>query len=89
MGFLHAPELIALLLIALVIFGPKRLPEIGQGLGKGIREFKKHTDHDEEKPVATGTVQIPAVEPNDVKMAERTAEPAVPSAVPSDPERRA
>jgi len=33
-------EIIILLVIVLVIFGPKRLPELGRGLGKGMREFK-------------------------------------------------
>ncbi len=36
-------ELIIILLIALLLFGAKRLPEIGKFLGKGIREFKKAT----------------------------------------------
>lgn len=40
---LGVPELVIILVIALVIFGPKKLPEIGQALGKGIREFKKGT----------------------------------------------
>lgn len=35
------PELIVILLIALVLFGANRLPEIGTGLGKAIRGFKK------------------------------------------------
>jgi len=35
------PELIVILVIALVIFGPGKLPEIGGALGKGIRDFKK------------------------------------------------
>ncbi len=35
------PELLVLLLIALVIFGANKLPEIGAGLGKAIRNFKK------------------------------------------------
>jgi sec-independent protein translocase protein TatA len=33
-------EIIILLVIVLVIFGPKRLPELGKGLGRGMREFK-------------------------------------------------
>jgi sec-independent protein translocase protein TatA len=33
-------EILIVLVIALVVFGPKRLPELGNGLGKGIREFK-------------------------------------------------
>lgn len=33
-------EIGVLLLLAIVLFGPKRLPELGHGLGKGIREFR-------------------------------------------------
>jgi TatA/E family protein of Tat protein translocase len=40
MFFSHAPELVLLLVGALIIFGPKRLPEIGSALGKSIRDFK-------------------------------------------------
>lgn len=36
-----AGKIIILMLVALLVFGAKRIPEIGQGLGKGIREFKK------------------------------------------------
>lgn len=39
-GF-HAPELIIILVVALLIFGPKRLPEMGAGVGKFIKEFRK------------------------------------------------
>jgi len=35
------PELIVIMVIALVIFGPGKLPEIGGALGRGIRDFKK------------------------------------------------
>ena len=35
------PELIVILVIALVVFGGKKLPELGSGLGKAIREFKR------------------------------------------------
>jgi sec-independent protein translocase protein TatA len=48
-------ELIVVLIIALVIFGPKRLPELGRSMGKGIREFRssvsgKDKDDDESSP---------------------------------------
>jgi sec-independent protein translocase protein TatA len=43
------PEIIVVLIIALIIFGPKRLPELGRSLGKGIREFRGSIggDHDD------------------------------------------
>lgn len=40
---LGGPEILGLLVVALILFGANRLPEIGKGLGKGIREFKKAT----------------------------------------------
>ena len=39
-GFIGVPELLLLGLVALLLFGPKRQPEMGRGLGKGMREFK-------------------------------------------------
>jgi sec-independent protein translocase protein TatA len=43
------PEILIVLAIALIVFGPKRLPEMGRSLGKGIREFKDSlTGNDEE-----------------------------------------
>ena len=48
-GWIGFPELIVLLLVLLLIFGPKRLPEMGRSLGKGMREFKDSVtgrDHD-------------------------------------------
>ena len=38
---LGATELIVILVIALLVFGPRKLPEIGGALGKGIRDFRK------------------------------------------------
>jgi len=40
-GSIGLQEILLILLIALLLFGAKRLPEIGRGLGKGIREFKR------------------------------------------------
>lgn len=50
-GSLGVPELIVILLIILVLFGASRLPEIGRGIGKGIRNFKEATkDGDNNRP---------------------------------------
>jgi sec-independent protein translocase protein TatA len=40
-GWVSIPEIILLLVVILLIFGPKRVPEIGRSLGKGMREFKQ------------------------------------------------
>ncbi len=43
MGNLGVPELLVILLIVLVFFGAKKIPDLAAGLGKGIREFRKAT----------------------------------------------
>ena len=43
MGRLGIPELLIILAIIILIFGANRLPEIGRGIGKGIRNFKDST----------------------------------------------
>jgi sec-independent protein translocase protein TatA len=53
MSSIGLPEIAIVLLIVLVIFGPKRLPQLGRSLGSGMREFKdavtgKNKDADEE-----------------------------------------
>lgn len=54
-GTIGWPEIIIILVIALLLFGAKRLPEVGKSLGKAIREFKKSfreisEDIEEEEP---------------------------------------
>lgn len=71
MPSLGAPEIVVILLIALVFFGPKRLPELGKGLGNGIREFKKASQgiraelegSFKDDPVAPAPVQTTPVAP--------------------------
>jgi sec-independent protein translocase protein TatA len=52
MGNIGAPEIIILLAIALLLFGAKRLPEIGRSLGSGMREFKDSVTGKSEEPPA-------------------------------------
>jgi len=47
------PELLLILVIALICFGPKKLPEIGQAFGRGLREFKDAVNDVKPQPAAT------------------------------------
>lgn len=49
MGRLGLPELLVILFIIILIFGANRLPEIGRGIGRGIRNFKDANRNDERK----------------------------------------
>ena len=49
LGSIGFQELLIILFILLIIFGGKKLPELAQGLGKGIREFKKATREPEDE----------------------------------------
>jgi len=52
-GWIGPWEIAILLVIVLLVFGPKRLPEMGRSLGKGMREFKNSiTGRDEDTPPA-------------------------------------
>jgi len=44
-----APELIIILVIALLVLGPKKLPEVGRSVGKGMREFKESLAGDNDR----------------------------------------
>jgi sec-independent protein translocase protein TatA len=43
-GSIGMPELILIFIVALLVFGPKKLPELGKSLGKGLAEFKKASE---------------------------------------------
>ena len=97
MGPLGFPELVLIFIVALIVFGPKRLPEIGRTLGKALGEFKKASDElkntierevraEELKELTT----LPKFTPVDVVSRSEPAAPAVtvestPVASPSDP----
>jgi sec-independent protein translocase protein TatA len=48
---LGMPELIVILVIIVIIFGAGKLPEIGSGIGKGIKNFKEATRHEDPKKI--------------------------------------
>lgn len=75
-GFIGLPEVLLLGLVVLVIFGPKRLPEMGRSLGRGFREFKTSVTGDKDDgrfdlPEVAGdeVVELPTVAPSERKVA--------------------
>ena len=63
-GSIGAGELLILLLVILLVFGPKRLPEMGRSLGRGMREFKNSvTKDDHHQPAAELTTATAVEEP--------------------------
>ncbi len=71
---LGLPELLVIAMVALLVFGPRRLPELAKGLGKGIRDFKKALSGDDEKDV-TNSVPPANEKVTAEKTTERTKEP--------------
>jgi sec-independent protein translocase protein TatA len=84
-GFIGLPEILLLGLVVLVIFGPKRLPEMGRSLGHGFREFKdsitgdNKTDHDR-FAVPTEEPEIVLLTPADESAAVVSSAPAAKAA---------
>jgi sec-independent protein translocase protein TatA len=54
-GFVGLPEILLLGLVVLLVFGPKRLPEMGRSLGRGMREFKDSVTSDSNDKTETVT----------------------------------
>lgn len=50
-GLFQPMHMLIILVIALIVFGPGKLPELGSGLGKSIREFKKALSDAEKQPM--------------------------------------
>jgi sec-independent protein translocase protein TatA len=64
-GFIGIPELLILFAVLLLILGPKRIPEMGRSLGRGMREFKESV---------TGRLELEPGEEQAPSAAPRTAE---------------
>jgi sec-independent protein translocase protein TatA len=48
-AFLNTPEIILIVVLAIILFGAKKLPELARGLGQGIKEFKRVSREEEPK----------------------------------------
>lgn len=81
MGSIGPFEIILILIVALLVFGPRRLPEIGRSVGKGMREFRKASSELREEFERVGDVDLeeppspvpPAAPPPDSAPAEDPA----------------
>ena len=62
MGPLGWPEIIIILVVLLLLFGAKRLPEMGRSLGRGMREFKDAVTTSEPEPKEINTTPTPAAQ---------------------------
>jgi sec-independent protein translocase protein TatA len=69
-------EILILLLVVLLVFGPKRLPEMGRSLGRGMREFKDSiSGKDDDEPVHRQMAEeLPAADEHPVVQSERERE---------------
>jgi sec-independent protein translocase protein TatA len=77
-GSIGPLEIGIVVVVALVVFGPKRLPELGSGLGRGLREFKQsvtgeNKDDDEPEALTESTAAAaPTAEPADARVVHET-----------------
>ncbi|HEY6783125.1 MAG TPA: twin-arginine translocase TatA/TatE family subunit [Candidatus Dormibacteraeota bacterium] len=88
MGFVggHLWEIIIVLVVVLIIWGPGKLPDVGAGIGKGIREFRKASSETHDAVMGTTTTATPA-QPAPVVQAVASpapVQPAEPVAVAAD-----
>ncbi len=93
LGNLGFSELLIIFVIALVIFGPSKLPELGKGLGRGIKEFKKATQSLEEEVSQAVKDMDKATEPKNnsptpVQNAIPTAAAPAPASAPAKEESK-
>ena len=73
MGPIGFPEMVVILVVALIIFGPRKLPELGRSLGRSINEFKRASN------------ELRNTLDDEIRAEERRTPPAAPPALPTDP----
>jgi sec-independent protein translocase protein TatA len=73
LGWIGMPEALLIMVVLLVFFGAKKLPELAKGLGSGIREFKKATN--EVTQDITRAMEEPPAAPPAPKLIQKPAEP--------------
>jgi TatA/E family protein of Tat protein translocase len=96
-GSIGPQEILIVLVIALIVLGPKKLPEMARSLGKGVKEFKEgindddtvdvSADEEEEEPVSARVHELP---PADLPPAAEPPEPVVapePAVAPASSEK--
>ena len=67
LGPLGIPELVIILLVIMMIFGARRLPEIGSSLGKGSRSFNSAITGDDERAEEDNNHSVPITSSNDIR----------------------
>jgi sec-independent protein translocase protein TatA len=84
MGSLGMPEIIVIFILALIVFGPRKLPEIGKTIGKGLAEFKKASNElkqtwedevrlDKEKEAVTEILKESSIQSSDILKDENSS----------------
>ncbi len=77
MGSLGMQEIIIIFILALIVFGPRKLPELGKTIGKGLAEFKKASNElkqtwedevrlDKEKETVSEIIKDTAIKPSEI-----------------------
>ena len=84
---LAGPDLIVILLIVLVLFGAKKLPELARGMGQAVKEFQKAKDEfSDELHKADPTTAKPAATPAASTVPRVADQPVAPAAAPAQPD---
>ena len=73
MGPLGVPELVIILVVALIFFGPRKLPELGRSIGRSLNEFKRASN------------ELRSTLDDEIRLEERSKAPAAAAAAPAPP----